>query len=189
MLQNLSLSCMTHTLRGWFQKKWTHDFKNRGEKGVNWLNFIMLCIMYACQNINISACLIFSSQTPYIHDARSPNDMVAKVSNQGFFQCIEWKWWLSAIKLKIIGGINGTTHLVFLNNMPLAPFIGLTNHGLIRAFYRGKIKWYEMKDKKKPKALLFLTNVAVYASPKIKTSIFFFTEFLVSYLCTLYIIY
>ena len=149
MLQNLSLSCMTHTLRGWFQKKWTHDFKNRGEKGVNWLNFIMLCIMYACQNINISACLIFSIQTPYIHDARSPNDMVAKVSNQGFFQSIEWKWWLSAIKLKIIGAINGTTHLVFLNNMPLAPFIGLTNHVLIRAFYRVKIKWYEMKWKTK----------------------------------------
>ena len=179
---------MTHTLRGWFQKKWTHDFKNRGEKGVNWLNFIMLCIMYACQNINISACLIFSIQTPYIHDARSPNDMVAKVSNQGFFQSIEWKWWLSAIKLKIIGGINGTTHLVFLNNMPLAPFICLTNHGLIRAFYRVKIKWYEMKDKKKPKSPLILDKCCTICQSKNKNFNIFFTEFLVPYLCTLYIL-
>ena len=144
--------------------------------------------MYACQNINISACLIFSIQTPYIHDARSPNDMVAKVSNQGFFQSIEWKWWLSAIKLKIIGGINGTTHLVFLNNMPLAPFICLTNHGLIRAFYRGKIKWYEMKDKKNQKPSYFWQMLHYMPVQKYNFNIFF-TEFLVSYLCTMYIIY
>ena len=145
-------------------------------------------IYHVCYSIiNISACLIFSIQTPYIHDARSPNDMVAKVSNQGFFQSIEWKWWLSAIKLKIIGGINGTTHLVFLNNMPLAPFICLTNHGLIRAFYRGKIKWYEMKDKKKPKSPLILDKCCTLCQSKNKNFNIFFHW--VSSILPMYIIY